>query len=154
MGRAGGAVDEQYDRLFAARQGGSEPVACHVFASMFKIGLLGYVGMHPETAELVQFFRYPGEVPLDRNDVLPDAEQFLVHPSLDLLIASYNPDYVRHLDKLNVIGADRPWRSARQTLFVLKGDVRGPAPSSRTRSPAPASRASSPRRWPRPAAIW
>ena len=37
--------------------GGSEPIACHVFASMFKIGLLGYVGMHPETAELVQYFR-------------------------------------------------------------------------------------------------
>ena len=92
---------------------------------MFKIGLLGYVGMHPETAELVQFFRYPGEVPLDRTDVLPDAEQFLVHPSLDLVIGSYNPDYFRRLDKLNVIGADRPWRSARQTLFVLKGDVRG-----------------------------
>ncbi len=92
---------------------------------MFKIGLLGYVGMHPETAELVQCFRYPGEVPLDRNDVLPDAEHFLVHPSLDLLIGGYNPDYFRHLDKLNVIGADRPWRSARQTFFVLKGDVRG-----------------------------
>ena len=119
------ALDEQYDRLFSARQGGAEPVACHIFASMFKIGLLGYVGMHPETAELVQFFRHPGEVPLDRNDVLPDAECFLVHPSLDLLIGGYNPDYFRHLDKLNVIGADRPWRPARQTMFVLKGDVRG-----------------------------
>ena len=117
-------LDEQYDRLFQPSRA-DEPVACHVFASMFKIGLLGYVGMHPETAELVQFFRYPGEVPLDRNDVLPDAEQFLIHPSLDLLIGSYNPDYFRHLDKLNVIGADRPWRPARQTLFVLKGDVRG-----------------------------
>jgi class 3 adenylate cyclase len=92
---------------------------------MFKIGLLGYVGMHPETAELVQYFRQPGEVPLDRTDVLPDAEQFLIHPGLDLLIGSYNPDYFRNLDKLNVIGADRPWRAARETLFVLKGDVRG-----------------------------
>jgi class 3 adenylate cyclase len=116
---------EQYDRLFSAKQGGSEPIACHVFASMFKIGLLGYVGMHPETADLVQYFRHPGEVPLDRDDVLPDAEHFLIHPSLDLLIGSYNPDYFRNLDKLNVIGADRPWRPARQTLFVLKGDVRG-----------------------------
>jgi class 3 adenylate cyclase len=118
-------LDEQYDRLFSAKQGGEQPVACHVFANMFKIGLLGYVGMHPETAELVQFFGYPGEVPLDRNDVLPDAEYFLIHPSLDLLIGGYNPGYFRHLDKLNIIGADRPWRSARQTMFVLKGDVRG-----------------------------
>ena len=118
-------LSEQYDRLFAAKQGGSEPIACHVFASMFKIGLLGYVGIHPETAELVQYFRHPGEVPLDRNDVLPDAEHFLIHPSLDLLIGSYNPDYFRNLDKLNVIGAERPWRVARQTQFVLKGDVRG-----------------------------
>jgi class 3 adenylate cyclase len=118
-------LSEQYDRLFSARQGGSEPIACHVFASMFKIGLLGYVGMHPETAELVQYFRHPGEVPLDRNDVLPTAEHFLIHPSLDLLIGSYNPAYFRNLDKLNVIGAERPWRAARQTLFVLKGDVRG-----------------------------
>ena len=118
-------LSEQYDRLFSAKQGGSEPIACHVFASMFKIGLLGYVGIHPETAELIQYFRHPGEVPLDRNDILPDAEEFLIHPSLDLLIGSYNPDYFRNLDKLNVIGADRPWRAARQTLFVLKGDVRG-----------------------------
>jgi class 3 adenylate cyclase len=64
-------------------------------------------------------------VPLDRNDVLPEAEQFLIHPSLDLLIGSYNPSYFRQLDKLNVIGAERPWRAARQTQFVLKGDVRG-----------------------------
>ena len=118
-------LSEQYDRLFSAKQGGSEPIACHVFASMFKIGLLGYVGMHPETAELVQYFRHPGEVPLDRDDVLPQAHQFLIHPSLDLLIGSYNPDYFRNLDKLNVVGADRPWRAAREILFVLKGDVRG-----------------------------
>lgn len=118
-------LGQQYDRLYALRQGGSEPITCHVFASMFKIGLLGYVGIHPETAELVQIFRYPGEVPLDRDDVLPEADHFLIHPSLDLLIASYNPDYFRHLDKLNVIGAERPWRAARETQFVLKGDVRG-----------------------------
>ena len=117
-------MDLEYDELFAAKHGGG-PVRCHAFASMFKIGLLGYVGMHSETAELVQYFRHPGEVPLDRNDVLPDAEHFLVHPALDLLIGGYNPDYFRHRDKLNVIGADRPWRSARQTQFVLKGDVRG-----------------------------
>jgi class 3 adenylate cyclase len=118
-------LGEQYDRLFALKQGGSQPIACHVFASMFKIGLLGYVGIHPETAELVQYFRHPGEVPLDRDDVLPEADHFLIHPSLDLLIGSYNPDYFRHLDKLNVIGADQPWRAAREILFVLKGDVRG-----------------------------
>ncbi len=118
-------LSQEYDRLFSAKQGGRDPIACHVFASMFKIGLLGYVGMHPETAELVQYFRHPGEVPLDRDDVLPEAEQFLIHPSLDLLIGSYNPEYFRNLDKLNVIGVDRPWRAAREILFVLKGDVRG-----------------------------
>jgi hypothetical protein len=74
-------LSQEYDRLFSAKQGGRDPIACHVFASMFKIGLLGYVGMHPETAELVQYFRHPGEVPLDRDDVLPEAEQFLIHPS-------------------------------------------------------------------------
>ena len=64
---------------------------------------------------------------LDRDDVLPHAEHFLIHPSLDLLIGSYNPAYFRNLDKLNVIGADRPWRAARPTLFVLKGDARAGA---------------------------
>jgi class 3 adenylate cyclase len=117
-------LSDEYDRQFALKQGGA-PVACHVFASMFKIGLLGYVGIHPETAELIQYFRYPGEVPLDRDDVLPDAEHFLIHPSLDLVIGSYSPGYFRHLDKLNVIGGERPWRAARQIQFVLKGDVRG-----------------------------
>jgi class 3 adenylate cyclase len=118
-------LSHEYDRLFGLKQGGSEPVPCHVFVSMFKIGLLGYVGIHPETAELIQYFRYPGEVPLDRDDVLPDAEHFLIHPSLDLVIGSYSPEYFRHLDTLNVIGAERPWRVSRETQFVLKGDVRG-----------------------------
>jgi class 3 adenylate cyclase len=119
------ALSDEYDRLFALKLGGSESVRCHVFVSMFKIGLLGYVGIHPETAELVQYFRYPGEVPLDRDDVLPDAEHFLIHPSLDLVIGSYSPGYFRHLDTLNVIGAERPWRASREIQFVLKGDVRG-----------------------------
>lgn len=118
-------LSDEYDRQFGQKQGTAEPIPCHVFASMFKIGLLGYVGIHPETAELIQYFRHPGEVPLDRNDVLPEAEQFLIHPSLDLLIGSYNPGYFRQLDKLNVIGAERPWRTAREIQFVLKGDVRG-----------------------------
>ena len=59
-------LELEYDELFAAKHGGG-PVRCHAFASMFKIGLLGYVGMHLETAELVQYFRYPGEVPLDQQ---------------------------------------------------------------------------------------
>jgi class 3 adenylate cyclase len=119
------ALSDEYDRLFALKQGAREPVACHVFDSMFKVGLLGYVGIDPETAELIQYFRQPGEVALDRDDVLPDAEHFLIHPSLDLLIGSYSPDYFRHQDKLNVIGAERPWRAAQEIQFVLKGDVRG-----------------------------
>ena len=41
-------LSEQYDRQYSAKQGGREPIACRVFASMFKIGLLGYVGMHPK----------------------------------------------------------------------------------------------------------
>ncbi|MDX1540718.1 MAG: hypothetical protein R3349_04885, partial [Geminicoccaceae bacterium] len=121
-------LSDEYDRLFALKQGGTQPIPCHIFASMFKIGLLGYVGMHPETAELIQTFRHPGEVPLDRDDVLPDADHFLIHPSLDVLVGSYNPGYFRHLDKLNVIGAGRPWRMAREIQFALKGDVRGLGP--------------------------
>ncbi len=52
-------LELEYDELFAAKHGGG-PVRCHAFASMFKIGLLGYVGMHPETAELVQYLPLSG----------------------------------------------------------------------------------------------
>jgi hypothetical protein len=79
----------------------------------------------PGTADLVQYFRYPREVPLDRDGVLPDAEHFLIHLSLDLVIGSYNPGYFRHLDKLNVIGGERPWRVARQTSSCSRATCAG-----------------------------
>ena len=146
-------LGEQYDRLFALKQGAGEPIPCHVFASMFKIGLLGYVGIHPETAELVQYFRHPGEVPLDRDDVLPQAEQFLIHPSLDLLIGSYNLDYFRNLDKFNVIGADRPGARRARPSSCSRAMFAGSAPSCRTRSRAATSPVTLARRWPRPGEI-
>ena len=105
---------------------------------MFKIGLLGYVGIHPETAELVQYFRHPGEVPLDRNDVLPDAEHFLIHPSLDLADRQlqprlFPPSRQAQRDRRRAAVA----RGARRPSSCSRATCAGSAPSSRTRSPAP-----------------
>ena len=70
--------------------GGRVSSLARVFAGMFKIGLLGYVGKDPESPSWGSTSVDPARVPLDRDDVLPEAEQFLIHPSLDLLIGSEN----------------------------------------------------------------
>ena len=101
------------------------PFAMH-FANMFKIGLLGYVGMHLDRRAGPVFpLSGRGSARPQRRTARRRAARASGPPQPRSPDRRLQPDYFRHLDKLNVIGADRPWRSARQTQFVLKGDVRG-----------------------------
>ena len=103
----------------------------------------------PETAELVQYFRHPGEVPLDRDDVLPDAEHFLIHPE------PRSPD--RQLQSRLFPQPRQAQRDRRRAAVARRAPdpVRAQGRRARARrDPAgpgrrrELSRRSSPRRWP------
>ncbi|HJQ55666.1 MAG TPA: hypothetical protein VJ890_02090 [Vineibacter sp.] len=118
-------IADEYASTWLAAVGEVAPHTEHPFCALFKLGLLGYVGRDAETGEDMQIFRLPGEHPLDNVAVLPSAGIYLVHPSLDDLIAERNPKYFENLSDRNVIGRGRRWLRERMIRYVLKGDVKG-----------------------------
>ncbi|MBE2244392.1 MAG: hypothetical protein IAE86_16680 [Burkholderiaceae bacterium] len=108
----------------------------HVFSALYRVGLLGHVQHDLVSGEWRQRFLRPGEAPLQANeDTLPRASHYLLHPVLSDLIVRANPAFAQRVDRINIIGYDRPWRDAgaagegRETcvrrLCVLKADVHG-----------------------------
>lgn len=108
----------------------------HVFSALYRVGLLGYVQHDLVSGEWRQRFLRPGEAPLQANDdTLPRATHYLLHPVLSDLIARANPAFAQRVDRVNIVGYDRPWHDAgpagegRETctrpLCVLKADVHG-----------------------------
>ena len=98
----------------------------HVFCTLFKAGLLGYVGVDLVSSQRVQRFVMPGERTFDPDGVLPESTHYLVHPVLSEIISRANPKYVQNIDELNVVGNGRPWREAdeERPLCVLHADIR------------------------------
>ena len=116
-----GAIDEQ-----------------HVFCTLYRVGLLGYLHHDWLRGEWVQRFLRPGEGTLEPDGVLPPAMHYLVHPVL------------QRLDRFNIIGSGRPWRTTPgggetpvtvRTRCVLTGDVHGFGRLMRARADAPVRRA-------------
>jgi class 3 adenylate cyclase len=118
-------ISSSYAQAYQKAHGTVAAHTDHPFCALFKLGLLGYVGRDPEINDDVQIFRLPGEDPLDNIRVLPVARTYLVHPSLDDLIAERNPRYFESLNDRNVIGRGRRWFRKRVISYVLKGDVKG-----------------------------
>jgi hypothetical protein len=81
----------------------------HVFSTLFRAGLLGWVDVDLVSGRTVQKFLLPGERPFEHGDALPESSHYLVHPVLTSLIAAHNPSYLRTLDRTNEIGSGRPW---------------------------------------------
>ncbi len=108
---------------------GCEP-ALH---ALYRVGLLGYVQHDIVRGEWRQRFLRPGDATLEPHGVLPRATHYLLHPVLSGVIGRLNPDFLQRIDRLNIVGYDRPWktpggaeRSASVcTLCVLKADVHG-----------------------------
>ncbi len=107
--------------------------ARHVFSALYRVGLLGYVQHDRVRGEWRQRFLRPGEATLEPNNVLPLATHYFLHPVLTDPIARANPEFLQRIDRVNIVGYDRPWRdtgrtdrspSARQCC-VLKADVHG-----------------------------
>lgn len=118
-------ISADYKERYQARHSAEQAHTSHPFCAMFKLGLLGYVGRDAEQGEDVQIFSLPGEHALEDVCVLPTAQIYLIHPALDDLIASKNPQYFERLNDWNVIGRGRRWLRERIISYVLKGDVKG-----------------------------
>jgi len=103
------------------------------FTSLYRVGLLGYVQHDRVRGEWRQRFLRPGEATLETNGVLPRATHYLVHPVLFDVIARNNTAFLQRIDRVNIVGYDRPWRESgpvERTLdlrqcCVLKADVQG-----------------------------
>jgi class 3 adenylate cyclase len=101
--------------------------------TLHRVGLLGYVQHDLARGEWRQRFMRPGEATFDAGGVLPQATHYLVHPVLAPVIGRLNPAFVQRMDRINIIGYDRPWRdpgaaeqqASTRCCCVLKADVQG-----------------------------
>ena len=59
-----------------------------------------------------QRFLRPGEATLETNGILPRATHYLVHPVLFDVIARNNTAFLQRIDRINIVGYDRPWRES------------------------------------------
>ena len=133
------------------------------FTSLYRVGLLGYVQHDRVRGEWRQRFLRPGEATLETNGVLPRATHYLVHPVLFDVIARNNTAFLQRIDRVNIVGYDRPWRESgpvERTLdlrqcCVLKADVQGFGALMRSGLDAPVRAAfeEAAKRWAPPAAI-
>jgi hypothetical protein len=101
--------------------------------ALYRVGLLGYVQHDLVHGEWRQRFLRPGDATLDPHGRLPPAPNYLVHPVLSGVIGRVNPGFLQRMDRHNIVGYDRPWKSqggeertaSVRTLCVLKADVHG-----------------------------
>lgn len=122
----------EVEAIFEEHSAGSG-VPRHVFCALYRVGLLGYVQHDRVRGEWRQRFLRPGEATLEPDGVLPRATHYLVHPVLSDVIGRVNPAFLQRVDRVNIVGYDRPWhdpgdadRSASvHRLCVLKADVHG-----------------------------
>ena len=129
--------------VISARRGGGDRRATTATAptaqrrvqhALYRVGLLGYVQHDRVRGEWRQRFLRPGEATLEPNGVLPRATHYLVHPVLFDVIGRINPAFLQRIDRVNIVGYDRPWREPGQrrahaptcaSCCVLKADVHG-----------------------------
>jgi hypothetical protein len=121
----------------------------HPLCALYRVGLLGYVQHDRVRGEWRQRFLRPGEATLDPGGALPPASHYLLHPVLSDVVARINPAFGQRIDRVNIVGYDRPWHepghseraaSARQCC-VLKADVHGFGVLMRAGIDAPVRRA-------------
>ena len=108
---------------------GGEPA----LRALYRVGLMGYVQHDIVRGEWRQRFLRPGDATLEPLGVLPRATHYLLHPVLTGVIGRLNPGFLQRIDRLNIVGYDRPWKTPGGvehsasvcTLCVLKADVHG-----------------------------
>jgi len=124
---------EDVERVFRAHNnalreaaGSPDIVEEHVFCTLFKAGLLGYVGVDLVSSQRVQRFVMPGERTFDPDGVLPASSHYLVHPVLSEIVSRRNSRYLQSIDELNVVGDGRPWRDPdeERPMCVMHADIK------------------------------
>ncbi len=96
----------------------------HVFCTMYKVGLLGFVD-RPPNGNFVQKFALPGELTFEDDGILPPSDYYIFHPILDELIRNGSVAYRKGYNKWSVPGNGLPWIPPMQTFAVAKGDIVG-----------------------------
>jgi class 3 adenylate cyclase len=140
---------DEVERLFLEHSVAAGEEERHVFCALYRVGLLGYVQHDRVRGEWAQRFLRPGEATLEPDGVLPQATHYLLHPVLSDLIGRLNPAYLQRVDRLNIVGYDRPWRerdgvappTSVHMCGVLKGDVYGFGALMRARTDGPVRQA-------------
>lgn len=98
----------------------------HPFCALYALGLLGVVGQdRSRRGQLIQTFSPVGQVPFGKENILPVADYFLLHPAFTDYIQERNVSFLRATNRQNVIGDMLEWRSEQEIRFVIVGDMRG-----------------------------
>src|SRR5499426_2186033 len=148
LGRIPGHIitRDEVEALFRAHSGeGGAADERHVFCALYRVGLLGHLHHDWVRGDWVQRFLRPGEGTLEADGVLPQATHYLVHPVLSDVIGRLNPAYLQRIDRINIVGYGRSWRTTpsgdsaitADMLCVLTGDVHGFGGLMRARADAP-----------------
>lgn len=125
---------DEVQALCEGRASDTHPSGCEpALRALYRVGLLGYVQHDIVRGEWRQRFLRPGDATLEPGGVLPPATHYLLHPVLTGVIGRLNPGYLQRIDRLNIVGYDRPWKTPGGTertasevaLCVLKADVHG-----------------------------
>jgi uncharacterized membrane protein len=114
---------------FDAEGGGVGLGGRQMVTLLYKTGLLGYTVEDVAAGGLCQRFVAPGERTFDPDATLPATSNYLMHPALTEIISGRNRRYPTRIDRVNILGAGRPWRTPSPSTvtrrhFVLKADIR------------------------------
>ena len=110
----------------ASEQYETVPDVDQPFSALYAMGLIGIVQQSRDDPRmLVQSFAAVGEVPFGSGSALPEAETYVVHPSLSDFIIRRNVGLLKTLSRNNVIGDGLEWRAEEELRFVAIGDIRG-----------------------------
>ena len=106
------------------------PNGLQVLTLLYKSGLLGYTVEDIASGTLMQRFTAPGERSFDPDASFPRSSNYFLHPVLTEVVREHNRGYAANIDRVNIIGDERPWRQPSPTTetrdcFVLKADVKG-----------------------------
>ena len=120
------AAAEAYAEIASRQYEVESEAAQHPFCALYALGLVGIVQQsRDDPTKLVQKFAPVGDIAFGRIHVLPRAEIYLVHPSLSDFITRRNVEFLKELNRHNVIGDELEWRPEESVRFVAVGDIRG-----------------------------
>lgn len=112
-----------------AEPGGDGLTGWQIVTLLYKTGLVGYTVEDVAAGGLAQRFVAPGERTFDAGATLPATSHYLMHPALTEIVAAGNRGYAARIDRVNIVGAGRPWlapppAARARRHYVLKADVR------------------------------